>query len=216
MGSGSSGNCYLLSTKKQTLILDCGISIKEIKKGLDFDVSRVVGVLVDHAHNDHSKALLDVERMGIPVFAPYRNPKKQNKVRLGEFEVLAFDLPHNGVPNYGFLINVGDQKLLYMTDFEYCPYTFKKQHINHMLIECNYQNKYINTEIANYEHKLRGHCELEVCKEIVKINRTADLRTVILCHLGFGANEDECKREIKLVAGCPVYVAERNVEVELK
>lgn len=34
LGSGSSGNCYLLSTATETLILDCGIPIKEIKRGL--------------------------------------------------------------------------------------------------------------------------------------------------------------------------------------
>lgn len=34
LGSGSSGNCYLLSTDTETLILDCGIPIQEIKRGL--------------------------------------------------------------------------------------------------------------------------------------------------------------------------------------
>lgn len=50
LGSGSSGNCYLLSTEKETLILDCGISIMDIKKGLNFDIRRIAGVVVTHAH----------------------------------------------------------------------------------------------------------------------------------------------------------------------
>lgn len=50
LGSGSSGNCYLLSTETETLILDCGIPIKEIKKGLKFDLRRVSGVVVTHSH----------------------------------------------------------------------------------------------------------------------------------------------------------------------
>ena len=50
LGSGSSGNCYLLSTETETLILDCGIPIMEIKKGLDFDLRRVSGVVVTHSH----------------------------------------------------------------------------------------------------------------------------------------------------------------------
>lgn len=50
LGSGSSGNCYLLSTENETLILDCGLPIKEIKKGLDFDLGGIKGVLVTHAH----------------------------------------------------------------------------------------------------------------------------------------------------------------------
>ena len=50
LGSGSSGNCYLLSTENETLILDCGLPIKEIKKGLNFDLGGIKGVLVTHAH----------------------------------------------------------------------------------------------------------------------------------------------------------------------
>lgn len=30
LGSSSAGNCYLLSSEKETLILDCGIPIKEV------------------------------------------------------------------------------------------------------------------------------------------------------------------------------------------
>jgi phosphoribosyl 1,2-cyclic phosphodiesterase len=50
LSSGSQGNCYLLETNTETLILDCGIPIKDIKIGLDFDLRRVSGVLVTHSH----------------------------------------------------------------------------------------------------------------------------------------------------------------------
>lgn len=51
LATGSSGNCYLLQADNgETLILDCGISIKEIKKGLDWDIRSVSGVIVSHAH----------------------------------------------------------------------------------------------------------------------------------------------------------------------
>jgi phosphoribosyl 1,2-cyclic phosphodiesterase len=50
LSSGSAGNCYLLQSETETLILDCGIPIKEIKKGLNFDLRRVSGVLVTHSH----------------------------------------------------------------------------------------------------------------------------------------------------------------------
>lgn len=50
LSSGSQGNCYLLEADTETLILDCGIPIKDIKIGLDFDLRRVSGVLVTHSH----------------------------------------------------------------------------------------------------------------------------------------------------------------------
>ncbi|HEK4983663.1 TPA: MBL fold metallo-hydrolase, partial [Clostridioides difficile] len=57
LGSSSRGNCYLLQLKNETLILECGVSYKEILKGLDFNLKSVVGCLVTHEHKDHSKSL---------------------------------------------------------------------------------------------------------------------------------------------------------------
>lgn len=51
LATGSSGNCYILeSSMGEKLILDCGLSIKEIKKGLNFDIRSVSGVIISHAH----------------------------------------------------------------------------------------------------------------------------------------------------------------------
>ena len=51
LGSSSAGNCYLLTSNNgETLILDCGIPIKEIKKGLNRDIRGIKGVIISHAH----------------------------------------------------------------------------------------------------------------------------------------------------------------------
>ena len=50
IGSGSRGNCYILKANNEKLILDCGLPIKVIKQGLDFDLGGIQGVLISHAH----------------------------------------------------------------------------------------------------------------------------------------------------------------------
>lgn len=51
IATGSSGNCYTLTSGNgETLILDCGIPIKEIKKGLDWNIRGIKGVIISHAH----------------------------------------------------------------------------------------------------------------------------------------------------------------------
>lgn len=51
ISTGSSGNCYLLQADSgETLILDCGIPIKEIKKGLNWDIKGIKGVIISHTH----------------------------------------------------------------------------------------------------------------------------------------------------------------------
>lgn len=170
---------------------------------------------------DHSKSVADIKKMGIPVWQPFLDGFDINRAQkrcYGSFKIMSFGLPHNGTDNCGFLIECDGQKILYMTDFEYCPYVFAKQKINHILIECNYQQELVDRDLPQYTHKIRGHCSLSTCKEFIKVNATDSLQTVILCHLGQETTEpEECIAEIqKIVPGANVFVAERGLEVELR
>lgn len=123
--------------------------------------------------------------MGIPVFKPYEIKTNTQNKWLGSFQITTFDLPHNGTENRGFFIRTLDnQRILYLTDFEYCRYRFTEQKLNHILIECNYQKELVERDLPNYEHKIRGHCSLETCKSFIAANKTNALRTIILCHMG--------------------------------
>ena len=51
IATASTGNCYAITSKSwETLILDCGIPIKEIKKGLDWNIRGIKGMIISHAH----------------------------------------------------------------------------------------------------------------------------------------------------------------------
>lgn len=50
LGSGSSGNAYILECENESLLLECGISWDKILKGLNYKLLNVVGVCVSHAH----------------------------------------------------------------------------------------------------------------------------------------------------------------------
>ncbi len=218
LGSGSTGNCYLLSTENETLVLDAGVSSKEAKIALDFDVSRIVGVLVTHAHMDHLKYASEYEKLGIPVFKPYENTEQKIiRKHFGSFTVTTFDLPHDGTENRGFIINVDGQTISYMTDFEYCRYVFAPQvEINHMIIEANYCKDFISTDAVNREHVFKGHAELQTTLGFISANKTNSLETVLLCHLSAGnADKRYFIEETKKVARIGVYVAEKGLEINL-
>ena len=61
LGSGSSGNCYLLQSGETSILLDAGISIRSLKKHLkDIGLSLeddIAAVFVTHDHADHIKAV---------------------------------------------------------------------------------------------------------------------------------------------------------------
>ena len=48
--SGSQGNAYILECQNEILLLELGVSWKDIVKALNFNLSKVVGVCVSHAH----------------------------------------------------------------------------------------------------------------------------------------------------------------------
>lgn len=220
LGSSSSGNCYLLRHNDEVLILDAGIPIKDIKRALNWQLVGIQGVLCTHGHLDHSKAVKDFENMGMPVFKPYDETIAcPLKIRYGSFGVQAFKVPHDGVPCYGFYITVDGHRILYATDFEYLPCSFKNVRLTDMIVECNHQKELIDKGQAKYTHQIKGHCSLDtLIEKVIKENMTSDLRTVILCHMsGDSCNAEECLAEVQNVVGdgVSVVVAHKGLEVEL-
>lgn len=225
IATGSTGNCYTLTSGSgETLILDCGMPIKEIKKGLNWNIKDVVGVLCTHQHSDHNKSLKDFINMGIPVFAPYLSLESMKMET--EFNIRMFDLTTidgswththaNGepCPIYGFLITHKEMgKMLYITDCELIKWKFKD--INHILLGVNYDKDLIdrdNTGKAN--HVFRGHLSIDTACDFVKANYSDSLQNVIMCHLSSeNSDRDSFIEKMKKVAyGANVDVAERNKE----
>ena len=69
LASSSKGNCYRVTDGNAPLLLECGIPIKDIQRGLDFGLSEIQGCLISHEHKDHAKALKDLSSRGIDIFA---------------------------------------------------------------------------------------------------------------------------------------------------
>lgn len=230
IATGSTGNCYTLTSNSgETLILDCGIPIKEIKKGLNWNIRNVVGCIVSHVHSDHSKSKQDLEQMGIPVFSPYISEKPM-KIGNGDFRVQAFDLTTidgnwthtdaNGepCPIYGFLIAHKEMgRMLYITDCNLIKWKFKD--INHILLGVNYDKDLVDKDNdPKARHVFRGHLSIETACDFVKANYSDSLQNVIMCHLSAeNADRDSFIEKMKKVAyGANVDVAERNKEWVLK
>ena len=229
LGSSSAGNCYLLTSDSgETLILDCGIPIKEVKKGLDWNIKDVVGVLCTHKHLDHSKSLDDLKKMSIPAFAPYQ--RIYNKKNYGGFTIYPFPLQTldgnwthtdaNGelCPIYGFLITHKEMgKMLYITDTELIKWRFKD--INHILLGVDYDKDLVDKDNdPKTKHVFRGHLSIDTACDFVKANHSDSLQNVIMCHLSSeNADSDSFIEKMKKVAyGANVDVAVAGKSWDLK
>ena len=94
LGSGSSGNCYILENEAEALIIEAGVPFMEVKKILNFNVRKIVGVVVSHSHGDHAKYISEYEKAGIPVFKPYEKAEPMVFPNC-QFFIQVFDLVHD-------------------------------------------------------------------------------------------------------------------------
>lgn len=215
LASGSTGNCYVLGAGGEKLLIECGIPIKQIKIGLDFDISAVQGCIVTHHHQDHAKSVSDIQKMGIPCWLPYldepyldEDPKPM-KYQFGVFTVTAVPLfkDHwlhtNGdgseCPVYGFLIDAEGHRIAYFTDYEYLPMRFTKPPINAFLIACNHDDD-MEQDSGKFLHSVTGHSSLKTVCGIIDANKTAMLTDIILCHISRDADPDRMIEEVRIHA----------------
>lgn len=84
--SGSSGNCLLVASQGQVLLVDAGWgSIKAFREALaraDVEPGRVAGILVSHTHSDHVNYVTYrfAERFGVPLYMHTRNWERSYKL----------------------------------------------------------------------------------------------------------------------------------------
>ncbi len=236
LGSSSSGNCYLFQANDgETLIIECGIDIREIKKALNFDVSNIVGCFVSHEHGDHSKSVQKLLDAGIDCYMSEGTKAvlaiehhrthilpKLEKVSIGGYAVMAFKTQHDCTDPVGFLIHHSEMGLtLFATDTFYIEYTF--QGLNNILIECNYAKDILYKNVSDgiitktlKDRTLKSHFELENVKNFLKTSDLSGVRNICLLHLS-DRNSDagRFQREVEELTGVRTAVANTGIEMDL-
>lgn len=238
LGSSSNGNCYLLDNGKEALVIECGISFKEVQKAVNFDVSRIKGAIVSHEHGDHAKHVENFIQAHIPVYmstgtlhevvnkfkSPYLSPLMMEAgsiVNIGNFRIQAFDTQHDAAEPFGFLIFHPDcGMVLFATDTYYLHYTFAK--LNNILIECNFRQDILdaNVESGRLTRALRtrtvkSHMEYETCKETLLANDLTGVNNIVLIHLSdVNSNASEFRQGIMEATGKTIHIAESGMTID--
>lgn len=235
LGSSSRGNCYILEAAEETLIVEAGVPMREVKKALEWKTGKVVGCLVSHRHNDHAKSINDFLACGIRVLAlsdvfDAANPRNRvfcktiepmHGYKVGGFKVFVLPVVHD-VPCAGFVIEHPEMgRLLFITDTMMLEY--RLPNLNHVMIEANYSDAILQQNIdrgvlppAMRGRLLGSHMELETTKEILRTTDLSAVNEVILLHLS-DRNSDAkgFAEQVRQIAGKPVYVACAGLEVNL-
>lgn len=236
LGSSSDGNCYILQNETEALIVECGVSMKDVKKAIDFNVSKVVGALVSHEHGDHAEFINDFLKARIKV---YLSAGTNNKVavkghflplliesgvmvEIGNFTILPFLVKHDAAEPLGFIINHPDTgNILFATDTYYLPYTFAN--LSNIIIECNYRDDILEANIQAgklprtlMNRTIESHMSFATCKEALLANNLSGVNNIVLIHLSDGnSNAREFQRDIHNATGKTVHVADKGMTIFL-
>ncbi len=227
LASGSSGNAYIVSDGRTTLLLDAGIPLKAIQVGTNFTVRKIAGAFITHSHQDHSKAAKDLARYGVNIYTSrgtieacgltghrLRPVKALQEITVGTFKVLPFDVEHDAPEPLGFLFasTATGEKLLYFTDTYFVRYRFNG--LTHIMAECNYTQDGIDRSIAAgyipvemVPRLVKAHMSLEHLLEMLKANDLCQVRQIYLLHLSANNSEEQrMKEEVQRQTGAEVYV----------
>ena len=222
LASGSSGNCYYLGTPEFGILIDAGIGIRTIKKvlkdhGIDFD--KIVAVLVTHDHADHIKTVGYLgEKIGIPIYSTegvHRGIQKSRYVEesittskriiekevpfmIRDFQITAFEVPHDSTDSVGYFIEYGAHRFTFATDVGHITDTVGKYicKANHLILEANYDEEMLR--FGSYPPFLKervasptGHLSNREAAEFIATHYTPDLKDIWLCHLSRDNNHPE-------------------------
>lgn len=226
IGTGSRGNCLAVyDSRGKYILLDVGLPIKIILKGVEYNTKDCLAAFVSHVHLDHSKAINDCIQYGIPVYANEEVCKKYPKCHLIDalgvcefdgFKVRSFGVAHD-VQNNAFTIDTIDGiRILYATDMSSVQWCSKN--VNYAVIECNYSEEDLINNIVEDEEsrsKYYNHFELNKCIHYLKHGiYNTELQGVILWHMS-KTNIDVKKavNKVKLELGFPNVYAAKNGDI---
>lgn len=227
IASGSSGNATLISDGVTSLLLDAGISIKELERGSGFTLSRVSACLVTHEHQDHSKACKDLVKRGIDVYASegtlqalnaeghrYKAVTATKEFIVGSFVIMGFGVKHDAAEPLGYLIysRLTHEKTVYFVDTAYVECKFSG--IQYFIVECNNGERELCNSVSRgiiapelAARIARNHFSLERLLDFLKANDLSRLKEIHLVHLSDNnSDERRFRQAVQRVTGAEVYI----------
>ncbi len=218
LASGSNGNCYYIGNEHEALLVDVGLSARQLQLRLQecrIDPAKIKAILVTHEHSDHCCGVRVFSKRlgGIPVYltkktylAIHFRKRPERAVwfepnvpfMIGSFEVYPFSKQHDAVEACSFRIDYDGRHIGVMTDIG-DPCEQVKQHFalcDAVFLETNYDEDMLWSGAYPYYLKQRvasayGHLSNLQALQLVQTCAGKNLKTILLSHLSGENNTPE-------------------------
>src|SRR4051794_33348307 len=162
LASGSSGNAALLATENTRILVDAGLSMRELRKRLASigeSLDNIDAILITHEHSDHVsglpvlarnktvRATIYMTKLTAPAIdwgpaPPTRLEAFQAgaSFQIGDIEVQSFGIPHDAIDPVGYCFEAHGVRVGVATDLGYVPESIKfhLRRTNVLLLEANH------------------------------------------------------------------------------
>jgi phosphoribosyl 1,2-cyclic phosphodiesterase len=220
LASSSSGNSTFIGTERTRVLVDVGISKRDILARLAAigEVpENLTAILISHEHSDHVSGLVALARqLDVPVFitrltAPSipwceYTPKLDcfqagTSFTIGDIDVDSFTVPHDAVDPVGFCFRAQGIKVGVVTDLGYMPDSIKfhLRGCDLMMLESNHDLEMLKVGPYPWSVKQRvmgrkGHLSNEVVSDFIRDDLDSSISTLVLGHLSEHNNHPEIVR----------------------
>lgn len=229
LASSSLGNSYLVSDGETSILLDAGIPYKELQAKSDFKVNEVAACLVTHCHLDHSRAVKDLLKSAIDVYALFEtlamlgftihhrahSVEPLKTYTINTFEIMPVTM-HHDCPCVGYMVysEVTNERLFFATDTY--KITVNPQGVDYLILEINYQKEIVNRLVNDgvMESSIRArllfsHFELSKALNWLKRIDKSRLKRIYVAHLSNGHSDaEQIKKAVIVETGVPTVICE--------
>ncbi|MFA5258926.1 MAG: MBL fold metallo-hydrolase [Candidatus Pacearchaeota archaeon] len=216
LASGSSGNCFYVSNGNSGILIDAGISTKQIIERMSLinkGPETIKAIFITHEHSDHIRgADVFARKFNVPIFATKKtiqasclcsnenlinSIKNDETINLNGVEVEAFSKFHKAADPVSYNISNG-KKISIITDVG-CVCNNVIKHVSDsdfLCIESNYDEEML--ESGPYPYFLKkwiksdiGHLSNAQSASCILENAKPSLKHVMLSHLSKNNNSPE-------------------------
>lgn len=216
LSSGSKGNAVYISDGETSLLLDAGLSAREIENRLSargLCPQGLTAILISHHHSDHVKGVGPMaRRFGLPVYTLEVTVKhcnlgnlkcvhyfqKGQAFQINRLSIHPFDTPHDAADSVGFVISGHNKKIGLATDLGVIT-NVVREHLrgcNLLILEANHDPDMLQEGPYPWHLKQRiksrdGHLSNYDCRAFLDEIMHDELEHVILAHLSEANNTPE-------------------------